>query len=225
MVQLSRIFFRSNRLRNCSLALTLICLTAFGQTKKLPDFRQLKKSIDTLSFLTPQVVVESFSSNNRKIDTVLGEDIRGLLRKKIFTILSGKYTVEEISFSITAVNNEFTQFFNSICRAGSSLVPFIEIPSWLNKQKTSRYVLGVNFHGFYNGNCEPYYWAKASLRNNSVYINTDALIAIEMEIMLADKSSNRVLYYRKIKSKELDPRIPADVEKVSSDILKKIYYK
>lgn len=203
-------------------------LTSYSQVKQVSNFKSIKKTIDTLTYLAPHVFIESISKSISETDTSLITTISNQLSKKISSSLKQKYFIKNSLFQLQVYqDNEITIFFNKLDSIDKVLID-IDVPKWLNSydsSTTSQYVLAIFFYGFYYSEFEPYFITKQSLRTNYILLNPPMLYGSSIRIVIADKQTNTILYYNNIKSKHCDPRITSEVEKLISDIIKPIYYK
>jgi hypothetical protein len=211
----------------------LICLiysvTAQSQSRQVANFKAIKKSIDTLIFLTPYVAIESISkSTHSKPDTSLESTLLKQLNKEIYSSLTDKHLVKKAVVKLV-YNDGIDSLFNNLGSYDKQL-PDINIPKWLNNYLNNisgKYILIAFLGGFYNADYPPYYLLKEDMKKDMLMVsfNTPTLYTTHLKIIIADKETNKIIYYNSILSKRIDPRIPAEIERLISDIIKPIYYR
>ena len=220
----------------------LVCLSALlllsccTSNKYYSDFKRGKKEVDTLTILTPYVYVE-FSTDQ----TFLKDDEQSkILTQHIFnssySLLDKKYKLAGCMLppdfiSASDVSNLFSILDNSDKNSEIPIPFFIQN---LIKDNSSRYFLMVVFNGYYNANYEPYYRMKSQpgyMGPQSgygigirVYPNTEFYNS-DMRVLVFDNQKNIIVYYDKKYSKHTDPRIIEQVEKMTLDMFRPLYYK
>lgn len=205
------------------------CLTnlyGYSQSKQVADFKAIKKSIDTLFFLTPHVFIESTSKSASKPDTVLTASVSKQLTQKIYSTLKNKYQVQNSFIRLDSNSyKDINNFFNHLDNL-DKILPDIAIPQWLVlTDGPDKYAIAVFFYGHYLADFEPYYLVKKSMESNKLLLNPPPLYNSSIKLLVIDKLKKKILYYNTISSKRLDPRIPAEVEQLASSIIRPIYYK
>ena len=202
----------------------IIIIQACSSGKYYADFKNSKKSIDTLAVMQPVIFIESNESPYDLYDPVLSGQVQNQIFEKAYSVLSKKYFIDLIENSIdtlqsTDINKLFVLLENSENKESK-----IEIPELIRKSISGiqpRYCLLVFFKGFYTRG-----YAKISGTSNTIAFNISGqkMLSSDMRLVIFDKVANDVVYYNR-KESSADPQVPYNIIKCTSDIIRPIYYK
>lgn len=197
-----------------------------AQEKQVSDFERIKKGMDTLSFLTPYVIIHAIRNDTATIDKAQTDIVSQWVNQQTTSMLRGKYSLTDVPFQWNAGISQMDSLFAQLDGAGKTL-PVIPAPLWLQPVDTGGggYALIVFLRGNYHQGYEPNYGIRQSMTNNTIRIGSSALSGTGMSIIITDKLSNTILYYRTIASGRYDPRIRADINQLILTIMKHIYYR
>ena len=228
---LSHMWLNENR-NKCFLTFFAICclltqvVAVHAQEKQVSDFKRIKKSMNSLSFLTPYVIIHAIGNGTATVDKAQTDTVGLWVNKQVTSMLQGKYSLMNVPVQWDSGISQMDSLFALLDSSGK-ILPVIPTPLWLQPTDTdsSRYALIIFMKGNYHQGYEPYYGIRQSMAANTIRIGSSALSGTTMSIIITDKLSNTILYYRTIASRRYDPRIRADINQLTSTILKHIYYR
>jgi hypothetical protein len=209
-----------------ALALLVLCnvFVSFAQVKEVADIKARRKAIDTVRLVMPYVWIEAGKDGKRVHDSAWSVAVSRQLNGEVYTALEDKYNVLASSFTLSTEPGVMQEFFLKL-DANDEVLPVVEVPAWMKLSKTSeRYVVAVFFFGFYDAQYAPNFRSRQAM-NNTLVVGGQPFYSSDIRLLLLDLKENRVLHCNSLDSKILDPRLPEDIERLASKVVKPIYYK
>jgi len=196
--------------------------------KQASTFKDSSLSIDTLVLLSPHVIVEAASKSKRIPDDELTLELSKIISETTTSTLKRKYRLESEPFFLTPnIDDEITAFFNELDSLESGLEN-IDLPHWLKNDKhgnKSRFFIATFFYGYYHPDYEPNYVMKQSLQTNTILLGRSGLNWVSIKLVLADRKTNKVLFYNADNSYQSDPRVISSVEAMIKKLIQPVYYR
>ena len=192
--------------------------------KYAADYKQIKKSIDTLVVLSPMIVIDASDYNGKRIiDSELENNVRKFLTDKSYSLLTGKYVIES-DFSNNEYKDEniieFANLLRNIKQSKNPIQNLVLPNSIYQNHNTGKYFLFIYLKGHYTIGVSPY----ETLGNNSSINLTPAGTANEEVGVLLLNNNNELIYFNSIFSVN-DPRLQELTERDFIKVIKSIYYK
>lgn len=217
---------RASSLRVIIISILLI-IEGCSSGKQSASYRNTKKSINTLAILTPHTFVEAIDNRIGTPDSSAANALTTKVTNIVTTTLKGKYNLEKEPFELFLIDDKrITLFFNKLDSLKNEL-PELEIPTWMHpsSSNSNRYILASFIYGFYHVGYNPNYAMKQGIGTETVRLNQPKLTGISIKILVADRQTNKILFYNSDKSFQLDPRIPSHVETMVKKLIVPLYYK
>jgi hypothetical protein len=196
--------------------------------KQATSFKDSQQSIDTLVLLSPHVVVEAATKTRRLSDDELALTLSGKISGLITSTLKIKYKLENEPFFLApSLDNEISAFFNKLDSLDSGL-DNIPLPEWLKNDhygSKCRYFMATLVYGYYHPDYEPNYVIKQSLKTNTILLGRSGLNWVSVKILLADRQTDKILFYNADNSYQSDPRILSSVEAMIKKLIQPVYYR
>lgn len=196
--------------------------------KQASAFKDSSLSVDTLALLSPHVIVEAASKTKRIPDEELSLEVSKRILEITSSTLKRKYSLESEPFFLKPnIDDEITAFFNDLDSSKSGL-DNIHLPEWLKNDRhgnKSRYFMATFFYGYYHPDYEPNYVMKQSLQTNTILLGRSGLNWVSIKLVLADRKTNKVLFYNADDSFQSDPRIFSSVEAMIKKLIQPVYYR
>jgi len=193
--------------------------------KYVSDYKQIKKTIDTLVILSPLVVIDAANYTNNKRESDLEKRVEKILSSKADSILARKYNIEK-DFSVNNYNEEnIKELSNLLGNLKTSKNPInkLKLSDGIIKKTTinnEKYFLFIYLKGHYTIGVSSY----ETLGQGNTLNLTPARTANEEVGVLLLNRNNEVLYFNYIFSSN-DPRLKELVERDFMKVIKSIYYK
>jgi hypothetical protein len=194
--------------------------------KYVSNFKNIKKSIDTLTILPLNVEIFAIESDRSKnIDEGLTHDIKEQLTAKTLKMLSRKYIMIHDSTVIdynNAMDSEISELIKLI-KSSQNPIDGIKIPNVLEdltSQYSNDFFLLLFFRGHYTIGIQP----EESVVRDKIYIPAQNFAGMELDILMIDKAQQRVLYFEDASTRD-DPRLSDLVERIILRAMKTVYYK
>ncbi|WP_296622381.1 hypothetical protein [Marivirga sp.] len=196
--------------------------------KQATSFKDSKQSIDTLALFSPHVIVEAATKTQRLPDDELALKLSDKISGTTISTLKRKYRLENEPFFLEpSLDGEISAFFNDLDSLESG-VDNIPLPYWLKNDRyesKGRYFMATFVYGYYHPDYEPNYVMTQSLRTNTILLGRSGLNWVSIKIVLADRKTNKILFYNADNSYQSDPRILSSVEAMIKKLIQPIYYR
>lgn len=198
----------------------------------ISDYKQIKKTIDTLVILKPMVVIDVENySNKDTFDIKLENAVSKILKDKANDLLSKKYIIKnelpDKEYSDGYIKN-LISLTNKLKQSKNPIQEFI-FPNLSNENDNANYSLFFYLKGHYTLGINPYETlskgesANLILGGSSVNLTPARTANEEIGVILFNKN-NEVLYFNSVFSVN-DPRLKELVERDFMKVIKSIYYK
>jgi hypothetical protein len=196
--------------------------------KQATSFKNSSLSIDTLVLLSPHVIVEAISKTTRITDDELTEELSKTISETTTSTLKRKYRLESDAFFLKpSLDDEITAFFNELDSLEGGL-DNVHLPHWLKNDRhgnKSRYFMATFFYSYYHPDYEPNYVMKQGLQTNTILLGRSGLNWVSIKIVLADRKTNKVLFYNTDNSFQSDPRLFSSIEAMIKKLIQPVYYR
>ena len=209
-----------------AVTVTTLLFTQCYTKKYYTDFKNAKKTVNTLVLLSPYVSVEFLK--NKEI--IKDDELETKLRKEIFSYSSyvfiQKYQLTNLILSYDTINmNDLSTLFsildNSDKNAKLPIPPFIQN---LFQKDSNRYFVMVFYKGFYNAHFQPNFRIQQAMMWNKIFINSN-FNSSDMRVLVFDNKNKIIVYYGKKYSKNIDPRVFSSIEQMTYSVLRPLYLK
>ena len=206
------------------ITMLLSCSTA----KYADGFKSKKKSIESYTIYMPHVDVYQLAGNTSIYLPEISDSISQFVFNKTKSILDEKYTLGENLESIPSNHTTDTQIgllLDEISASQKSL-NHIKLPPLIkaisDKSKT-RY--GIMF--FLSGNYNPgsSIMVYASFKGIPIPVYSAHHDGTDITMIVIDKQTNEVTYSNSARYRDMDPRSKSNIERITMEALKAIYYK
>lgn len=207
--------------------LTVLCLTQCSSGKYFSDQKTFKKEVDTLTIFRPVVFVNALKDDKVTRDYKRSGELQSSLYSKISSILGAKYVLSNASDTIRDVTESQLNEFFEMLEKPNTVLSNIKIPEYFKTSLThskTRYSLITFYSGIYDSAYDAAFRERQLLLNNMMYFNLH-ISKSHLRIIVFDKTEHRIIHYDKKVLKNADPRVPVQIEKMTSSILKPIYYR
>ncbi len=196
------------------------------------DYKQIKKTIDTLVILKPMVVIDVKNySDKDSFDIKLENAVSKILKDKANDLLNKKYIIKnELSdkeYSDADIK-ELISLTDKLKQSKKTIQGFI-FPDINNKNDKTDYLLFIYLKGHYTQGISPYETlsegesANLILGGGGVNLTPAKTANEEIGVFLLNKNKE-VLYFNSIFSVN-DPRLKELAERDFMKVIKSIYYK
>lgn len=210
-----------------SCCILLFCLgftKAFAQKKHVPDFNKIKNSIHSIAFYNTQSRIEAVGPLTINPDSLLERKLSARINTNITKILKSNYCINYTPFIIGPFHEKEVAAFLNKLDSAQKILPEIKVPEFLKPvyhSNVDRYILVVFHSGFYLTAFEPHY----QFKRNTLLANPRVFNGSSVQLLLADTHANRILYYNRTHSYNIDPRVPTEIDASVSKLVRPIYYK
>lgn len=203
-------------------------LTAFIPEKYSPEFKKVKKGVDTLTLINPVVQIVAKSFETEYTNLTLATENQKLIDSVTTHLLSKKYKLERAITPSTNIIN-FSDLFNQLENSSKSLNK-ASSKQIFNKQITyckSRYALLLVYMGQINPDFPPHYKLNTAVFSNTIVItpNNPTKAISDLRALIIDTEQEEIVYYDRLTTSKYDARTSGEVAQITKDLLKKIYYK
>ena len=204
--------------------LIVIVSTGCSSAKYTEEFKGQKKDVDTLTIITPITSVINENSKIKGIDSSLTRINRELIEKTIFDLLSSKYKLEK---SILAGFDKklMNEIYNQIEKSPKTIKGFSTkniITAGASKHK---FGLLFVFDGYINSDFPPHYNTMSGLATDRIIINPFTKPHSDLRLLIIDTQKEEIVFYNSIHTSNYDPRVSSEIEQITRNLLRKIYYK
>lgn len=208
-----------------SLITIIASLIACTTGKYTSNYKAERSNIDSLTILTPWVLVEENDGENRKSNLLIEESNRMIISKITEKLLSSKYSIINQEF-IYEDTKEFLEFCNKLEFSGDKLEGQIVPNGFLDniENPQTKYGLLLIYRAEFNPVYEPHYNLKAGIQTSYIIIDPQTKPSSDLRLLVINFQSEEVAHYSSKISKSHDPRVPDDVEFLTKAILKSVYY-
>lgn len=205
-----------------------ILLLSFVPAKYAADFRKDKKKIESLAIISPVVLVVANDNMAKQTNQWLSILNQHLFDSITCSLLSKKYNLEKVSLPDVDIHY-FTEVFAQLERS-PKILDEISIGQLFSKENLgckSRYALLLVYFGQYHPDFAPHFKRNSFMLNEAIVItpgNPTQAIS-DLSLMIIDTESAAVVFYDRAGPSANDARLPAEMEQITRNILRKIYYK
>ncbi|MCF6364645.1 MAG: hypothetical protein L3J35_00405 [Bacteroidales bacterium] len=216
---------------NKTILITLMSILIFGCStgKYVSDYKQIKKSIDTLVVLLPMVIIDEVDFQGKRMaDDKLEKDIREKIVNKTYDMLIQKYEIKENLYRKEYNDENIEDIRSLVMKIKNSPNPINNLffPGTIFQNyeiKTDKCFLLIYLKGHYTLGVGPY--GPPGILGDGVRIYLPPTRFADKEIgVLLFNENKEVLYYNFISSAN-DPRIKELLERDLMKVLKPIYYR
>jgi len=206
----------------------LLIVLAFGcsTAKYSVTFKSQKKTMDTLIINKPYVLIIADNMKTQMIDVDLTKSNEDLIKKNTIDLLSKKYFIKQLDY-MKFDKDSLISLCNNLEKCNKTLNGF-SIQSFLCQTKYTsgnQFGLIILFYGGFNPNYETNYNLKTGIKTNTVYYDPMAKPYSDMVLMIIDFKKEQVVYFDRKNSSNFDPRLPDQIEQMTMNLLRPIYYK
>jgi hypothetical protein len=210
------------------IGISIFFLLSFIPAKYSADFRKEKKGIDTLTIFNPIVQIVANNNRTKYIDSILIRDNQVLIERITNDLLVKKYTLKKALLPSIDIN-VFSDLFEQLENSSKTLIKISsrQIFKDLNIECKSKYALLLVYHGQYHPDFPPHYKLNAAMFSSTIVItpkNPTKSIS-DLRLLVIDTEFEEIVFYDRINSSKYDARVSSEVEQMTRNILRKIYYK
>jgi len=210
-------------MKNSVLFLTIV-FVVFGCStgKYVSNYKQIKKTIDTLVIISPLVVIDALNYKGEEItDNELEDSVGIILTNKVSDLLQAKYVVKKDMSQRNYTKEEIEEFVSLFIKLKQLKNPISKLKFsnsiYINEGK---YYLFVYLNGHYTIGVSPY---ETLGQGNSINLTPARTANDEVGVLLLN-NKKEVLYFNSVFSAN-DPRLKELVERDLMKVIKSIYYK
>lgn len=204
----------------------IVLLCSCNSGKYATSYKIEKSDVDSIVLIHPFVQIETIDRNGNHQDLTLTQEHKRLIYSTANELLDSKYSItpqDTLAIDMDYVNEIFEKLDES-----KKLISGIYLSKGDNSTQSivgSKYALIVFYQGVYNPNFQPDHNVKAGLATNMLIVNPSSKPASTMRVLMINRNTHEVVFYAKKTTREADPRIVSEIEKLTRSILKPIYYK
>lgn len=202
--------------------IAIVLLTACRSGKYIAEIKETKRAIDTL-YLLP-VNVNIYASNIHNIDKEASKIVKEQLSNKVNDLLSKKYIIitDTSNVKYNSTENEALDGLVRDLMKQKNPIKNIHFPGIFDNlsKNNIRYCLMLYMNGHYTEGISPYEKATREV----VYITPANFAGMQLNALLFDNKTKGILLFDESSSRD-DPRAPLFVDRLSSGVLKQLYYK
>ena len=214
--------------KNILFLLTIAVLFSCSTAKYADGFMSKKKFIESYTIYKPYVDVYYGASNNSTYLPEISDSIAQFLVDKTKLVLDEKYTLEENieGLPIDPTTDAQIRFLLDEIITSNKSLNHIKLPpvfKAISDKSKTRY--GIMF--FLSGNYNPgsSIMVYASFKGIPIPVYSAHHDGTDITMIVIDKQTNEVTYSNSARYRDMDPRSKSNIERITMEALKAIYYK
>ena len=207
-----------NNLGKLIVGISILLMIGCESAKYTTDFKKQKKQIDTLTVIIPFTYVAAVSFRTGYFDSLLTTVNQELIEKTTLNILSSRYAIEKTylpKIDLRTLDEIYSQIENS-----PKTLSGIHSKTLLTEieHNNNRYAVLI----IYNGQINPDFPPHSNFKTDSFIINMTTEPFSDLRLMIIDTEKEEVVYFDRILSINIDPRVESEIKQMTADILRKI---
>ncbi|WKV11251.1 hypothetical protein [Marivirga harenae] len=214
------------KIRNIVLV-TIFASTAACTTGKFSSsYKAERSTVDSLTLLTPIVLVEENDGENKKNNLLIGASNSIIISEISKITLSSKYSIvgQELTYQDI---DELFEVCKSLEFSENILDGQIVPKGFLNNIgiAETKYGLILIYRATFNPLYEPHYNLTTGIATSSLIIAPQSKPFSDLRLLVINLENGEVAHYSSKISENHDPRVAGDVEFLTKAILKSVYYR
>lgn len=210
------------------IGLSALLMLSFIPAKYAPGFKKDKKQIDTLTIFSSFAHIVANNNVTAYDDPSLAITNQKVMDSLTLDLLDRKYILES-QILPQIIPDQFKGLFEQLEQSPKILkkISSRKLLKNLNTPCKNKYAVLLVYQGQYHPDFPPHYKFKSVVQANTIAItpNNPTKSTSDLRLLIIDTEQEEVVFYDGINSSKFDPRVKSEVEQMTRNLLKKIYYK